>query len=136
MMNSANKVFLVFELLEAILVDIPLYDLILATTISQTFQETVSSSRILRPRLREEHIPLFATLYPGEAETEDICNVGKETPWLFRTQVDTGIVLVLRTRDYDIQLHVPFDQTEPLRILDSRQTMLMHLLCPTENIVS
>ena len=121
-MGAVDKVFAVPELLEAVLIDIPLVDLVLATTISHTFQDTISSSSILRKRLRDEPMPLFACLRPGKQDTEDVCNVDRTTPWFFRTQVDDGLVIVLRQDSLSIQLVVPSDRNTSIRRLDSTRT--------------
>jgi hypothetical protein len=121
-MGAVHKVFAVPELLEAVLINIPLLDLVLATTISHTFQDTISSSSILRKRLRDEPMPLFACLRPGKPDTEDLCNVDKTAPWFFRTQAIDGLVIILRLDSLSIQLFVPNDGAIPTRGLDSRRT--------------
>lgn len=121
-MGPANRVFEVVELLEAVLIDLPLFDLVLATTLCHTFRDTISSSKKLRDRLRNEPVPLFAPFCPGKPESEDICNVDKTSPWFFRTMVEHGNVLILRTKDTDLQLFVPNDRKHEVCRLNSRRT--------------
>ena len=121
-MSAANRVFAIFELLEAILIDLPLLDLLLATTISHAFQHCTSSSKRLRDRLNSEPIPIFAPLHVGERATDDICNVDKSTPWVFRTDVDGGHVLVLQNASIRIHLHVPNEHRKHICVSDSRRT--------------
>jgi hypothetical protein len=121
-MGPANGVFEVVELLEAVLIDLPLFDLVLATTLCHTFRDTISSSKTLRDRLRSEPVPLFAPFCPGKPETEDICNLDNTSPWFFRTSVEHGIVLILRTKDTDLQLYVPNNRKHEVCRLNSRRT--------------
>ena len=120
-MSAVDKVLAVPELLEAVLIDVPLLDLVLATTISRTFQDTISSSSILRKRLRNEPMPLFACLRPGEPDTEDVCNVDVTTPWFFSTPVNFGTVVVLQLDSLKAQLFVPNDGSIPICRLDSKR---------------
>lgn len=117
--------FAVFELFEAVLIEIPLFDLVLATTICRTFHDTISSSTKLRNRLTSEHIPLFVPFCAGEAETEDICNVDNTSPWFFRTLVDHGTVLILRTRDANIHLYIPDDSKKRICKTDGSRTKVL-----------
>ena len=128
-MGAANRVFGVFELLEAVLIGMPLFDLVQATTVCHTFQDTISSSKKLRDRLQSEPVPLFALLCPGKPETEDICNVDNTSPWFFRTNVENGIVVILQTKDTDIQLFVPHDRKNKVCSLHSRRTKVVFAKC-------
>ena len=126
-MSAASRLFAIFELVEAVLIDVPLFDIILATTISHTFHDTISSSKTLRNRLEREPVPLFAPLCPGRPESEDICNVDDTTPWFFRTSVDNGVVLALHTESINIQLFVPNDRLKKVCRLDSKRTTVIAL---------
>ena len=136
-MSAANRVFAIFELLEAILIDVPLLDLLLATAISTNSQNCISSSKRLRDRLHNEPIPVFAPLCIGKSETEDICNVDKSTPWFFRTDVDGGHVLVLQDASMRLHLHVPDEHRRCICVLDSSRTRVRsHRIAAQCTIVS
>lgn len=128
-MGAASRVFAVFELLEAILIDVPLFDLVLATAVCHTYKDTISSSKKLRHRLQNEPVPVFAPYCPGIPETEDICNVDNTSPWFFRTVVENGIVLILQTKDIDLQLFIPDDRKHEVCRLHSRRTKVSSSNC-------
>ena len=124
-MRAFHRVFNVFELGEAVLTLLPLYDLVLAVSVCQTFRHVVLNSNVVRMRLRNEPIPVFARFQPGDPLTEDLCNVNERTPWFFRTTVTRGIVIVLRTAEENIQLHIPDDPQKPAHFLDGRRTAVI-----------
>ena len=121
-MDAPNKVFSICELAEAILIHLPLYDLVLATTVCQNFRGTLLSSVAIRERLQNDPLPVFAQFVPGRSSTEDLCNVNENTTWFFRTRVAHGIVITLRTVNRDIQLYVPDDPQRMILRADSKQT--------------
>ena len=121
-MNAAQRVFDMYELAELILLPLPLYDLLLATTISQSFREVVMSSTSVRRRLENEAIPVFACFQPGDRSTEDLCNLNKGTPWFFRTNVSLGSVLALSIVNLSIELYIPHDERDAVLMLDSKCT--------------
>ena len=121
-MGAVERVFAVVELLEAILIDVPLFDLVLATSVSHAFNDTIFSSTILRNRLYREPTPVFVRSRPQEPESEDICNVDDTTPWFFRSPVDDGVVIVLHLESFKIHLFVPNAKQTAIAMLDSRQT--------------
>lgn len=121
-MSAVQKVLAVPELLEAVLINVPLLDLVIATTVCHGFYDTISSSMGLRKRLRDEPMPLFACLCLGQPDTEDICNVDQTTPWFFRTPVDHGIVIFVRLEGLSIQTFIPNDRTSRIQTLDCART--------------
>ena len=120
-MAAAPQVFGVYELTEAILMHLPLYDLLISISVCRSFRQVTMTSTVLRGRLRKEPVPVFARLRAGDQRSEDLCNVNEITSWIFRTTVDDGFVLIFKTADAEIQLHVPHDPIIPICVLDCRR---------------
>ena len=122
--HAARRVFDIHELVENILIHLPLYDLLLATKICFSFLQVVLSSRDIRKRLQWEVIPVFANFFPGKPKSEDLCNINTETPWFFRMKVSCGFVIVLKVAHEDVQLCIQDAPAGPIRILDSKRTVV------------
>lgn len=127
-MDAKQKVLGVYELVEAILIHLSLYDLLHASTVCQKFSEVVLTSRTIRRRLESEPIPVFARFQPDDPSTEDLCNVNRSTPWFFRTSVNHGLILILGTAIDNVQLYIPYDQNLSVQMLDGKRTMVRRCL--------
>lgn len=118
--TSAQDVFGIYELLEGILLHLPLYNMLLAVTTCRHWLHVASTSSEIRSRLLLDYIPRYARLQPSSRVSEDLCNEDSSTPWFFRTAVEGGTIVILRLKCEKVQVFVPRDVNAAFRLLDNQ----------------
>lgn len=127
MMAARDRVFGVYELLEQILLSLSLSDLLIAMNVSQEWRFIILNAPSIRTRLLSDPISRFLRFdFHSEA---DVVNMHDHSAWFFRTLVANGTVVILRTKQINVQLLVPNDVKQPVQLLDGRRTQVRYTRC-------
>ena len=71
--KAANNVFQTYELLEMILLELPNYDLVIATQVSPYWQDLIINSKRIRRRFLNDHFPPTIPSRVGENTSGPSC---------------------------------------------------------------